>query len=105
MEREFHVTEIKDDARIDFRWKARKGRITFFAINLSLLEEHKRQDVYRVDAAHGYLHEQRFWRSPKPIRLEEMNYNTAFTEKKKEVLENFERWIALFKKTRGDSYG
>ena len=100
MEKEFHVTEIKDDVRIDFRWKIKKGKITYFAINLSLLEDHKRHDVYRVDTAHGHLHEQRFWQSPKPRKLGETDYNTAFVIKKKEILENFERWIKLFKRTR-----
>lgn len=100
MEKEFHITEIKDDARIDFSWKMIKGKITFFAINVSLLEDDERHDVYRVDTSHGYLHEQKFWRSPKPKKLEEMDYNAAFIASKKEVLENFERWIALFKKRR-----
>ena len=27
-------------------------------------------EVYRVDTCHGYLHEQRFWLSPKPIRIQ-----------------------------------
>lgn len=98
MEREFHITEVEDDARIDFRWVMKKGRITDFAINVSLLEEHKRYDVYRVDTSHGYPHEQRFWQSPKPIKLDESDYNVAFVKKKKEVLENFQRWIDMFKK-------
>jgi hypothetical protein len=27
-------------------------------------------EIYRIDNSHGYLHEQRFWIGPDPIRLE-----------------------------------
>lgn len=111
MEKEFHTTEITDlpsgeVVRIDVRWVIKKGKINDFAINLSLLEEDKAIDVYRVDTKHGYLHEQRFWISPKPEALD-LDYNTAFVEKKNEVLENFTRWIRLFieARKRGEVYG
>lgn len=104
MEKEFHITEINDlpsgdVVRLDFRWIIEKRRIKDFAINVSLLEDDKADDVFRVDTKHGYLHEQRFWRTPKPVALD-MDYNTAFVEKKKEVLENYERWVKLFKESR-----
>ncbi len=104
MTKEFHITEIKDledgdVARLDFRWMIKKGKVIDFAINASLLEDGKFTDVYRVDTKHGYLHEQRFWISPKPIPLD-MDYNSAFVERKKEVFEKHERWIRLFKEAR-----
>lgn len=104
MEQEFHITEIKDlpegdVARLDFRWVIKRGKIIDFAINISLLEDEKSTDVYRVDTKHKYLHEQKFWISPKPKELD-MDYNAAFVEKKKEVFENYERWIKLFKEAR-----
>ena len=88
-----------DVARLDFRWVIKRGKIIDFAINVSLLEGENFIDVFRVDTKHGYLHEQRFWISPKPKGLN-MDYNTAFVEKKKEVFENYERWIKLFKEAR-----
>ncbi len=104
MEQEFHITEIKDlpegdAARLDFRWVIKRRRIIDFAINISLLEGEKSIDVFRVDTKHEYLHEQRFWISPKPKPLN-MDYNVAFVEKKKEVFKNYERWIKLFKEAR-----
>ncbi len=104
MEQEFHITEIKDlpegdVARLDFRWATKRGKVVDFAINISLLEDYKSADVFRADTKHGYLHEQRFWISPKPRALD-MNYNFAFVEKKKGVFENYERWIKLFKEAR-----
>lgn len=107
MEKEFHTIEIKevlggDVVRLDFRWKLEKGKIKEFAINLGLLEGEKSIDVFRADTAHGYLHEQRFWISPKPKSLElfDSDFNTAFIEKKREVFENYERWLRLFKEAR-----
>ena len=108
MGKEFHIIEIKDlqegnVARLDFRWVIEKGKITDFAINISLLEDEKTVDIYRVDTKHGYLHEQKFWISPKPLPFN-MNYNVAFVKKKKEVFENYERYVKNFKdaKKRGE---
>ncbi len=100
MEKEYHYTEITDlpsgdVARIDVRWVIEKGKIRDFAINVSLFEDDKSVDVYRVDTKHGHLHEQRFWISPKPKALD-LDYNTAFVKKKNEVIENFSRWAKLF---------
>jgi len=104
LSREFHTTEIKDlpegdVARLDFRWTIEKGKIIDFAINISLLEDEKSIDVFRVDTKHKYLHEQKFWISSKPKPLE-MDYNIAFVEKKNEVFENYAKWIKLFKEAR-----
>lgn len=104
MKQEFHITEIKDlpegdVARLDFRWVIKRGKIIDFAINANLLEGEKSTDIFRVDTKHGYLHEQRFWISPKPKELD-MDNNVAFVEKKKEVFANYERWIKLFKEAR-----
>ncbi len=93
-----------ETVRIDFRWALDKNEIRDFSINLSLLEGEKSIDVYRLDTSHGYIHEHRLWKSLKPERIEE-NYNRAFAEKKEEILNNFARWIALFKKSRGGEYG
>ena len=104
MGQKFHITEIKDlpegdVARLDFRWVIKRGKIIDFAINVNLLEGEKSTDIFRVDTKHRYLHEQRFWISPKPKGLD-MDNNAAFVEKKKEVFENYERWIKLFKEAR-----
>ncbi len=101
---EFHITEIKDlpeggAARLDFRWVIKRRKVIDFAINVSLLEGEKSADIYRVDTKHRYLHEQRFWISPRPKPLD-LDHNTAFVKKKKEVFENYERWIKLFKEAR-----
>ena len=102
MIREKHFTHIENGTRIDVRFRTERGRVIDFSINVSVIEGDRRRDVYRVDTAHGHLHEQRFWRSPKPESIESQypDYNTAFNEKRKEVMENLERWVKLFKKKK-----
>ena len=97
-------TKSGEMARIDFKWKIEKRRIRHFSINLSILEEERSVDVYRVDTEHGFVHEHRLWKTKEPERLN-MDYNKAFIEKKNEVLQNYERWILLFKNKQGENYG
>lgn len=104
MEKEFYTIEIRDTpdgdvARLDFRWIISKGKIIDFAINVSILEDEKTIDVYRVDTKHGYLHEQKFWLSPKPLPID-MDNNAAFVKKKTEAFEKYGRWVKLFKEAR-----
>jgi hypothetical protein len=88
-----------DIVRLDFRWNANKSKIIDFTINVSLIEGENIVEVYRIDTKHGYPHEHRFWSSQRPKRLD-VNYNKLFIEKKAEVLENYHRWILLFKQNR-----
>lgn len=101
VEKEYHYTLVSNEARIDIRWKMIGKKITFFAINLGLLKGDSIEEVYRVDTAHGYLHEQRFWVSPRPKRLDQTDYNTAFVQKKEQVITNMKRWVELYKKVKG----
>jgi len=91
-------------AKIDVSWSMERNMITDFSINVSVLKEDSSFDVYRVDTKHGYLHEHRFWQSLKPKKLD-MGYNEAFTEKKKEIMKNYKKWILLFKENSSGFYG
>ncbi len=88
-----------DVVRLDFRWVMSKNKITDFTINVSMIEGEDIVEVYRIDTKHGYVHEHRFWKQQRPKRLD-VNYNKVFIEKKAEVLENYHRWILLFKQKR-----
>jgi hypothetical protein len=85
--------------RLDFRWVKEKNAIRDFSINVSMLGGETKIDIYRIDTNHGYLHEHKFWRSNKPEKLD-INYTKAFIEKKKEVFDNYKKWVLLFKKNR-----
>ena len=96
--KEFHTTEIKDMpegdiVRLDFRWVMEKGKVTDFAINVSLLDDEKLVDVFRVDTKHGYLHEQRFWINPEPIKMpKSLPLQYIFNFYLEQIKENFERY-------------
>ena len=58
---------------IDIRIEVEKGEVLSFSVNYRILVNGKWHQVYRIDTAHGYLHEQRYWISVEsiPLRLKE----------------------------------
>tara|TARA_Y100000310_G_scaffold344551_1_gene457919 strand:+ start:3088 stop:3396 length:309 start_codon:yes stop_codon:yes gene_type:complete len=48
-----------------------KKKIIKFALNYRAKINGSWHEIYRVDNYHGFLHEQKFWRSKKPIPLQE----------------------------------
>jgi len=60
---------LGSDNIIDVKLEMCDNCIRGFAINLRCLIEGKWYEVYRVDTAHGYLHEQRYWVSDKSVPL------------------------------------
>jgi hypothetical protein len=83
--------------RVDVRWKALKGIIMDFSINVSLMEAGKAFEVYRIDTKHGHLHEHKFWRSKGSVRLEG-DYNAVFVQKKDDAIGNCIEWAWLLKR-------
>jgi len=65
-----------------------------------VLDDGTCHEVYRADTCHGFAHEQRFWQSGRKMMLDG-SYTEIFMEKKKELLENYPRWVSLFRKSRG----
>lgn len=92
--------DFENNARIDLTLTTEKGEVIAFALNLSLEIGDKIYDVYRVDTAHGYLHEQKFWISPKPRRIDATDLKIVLEQKKKQLKENYLKWIELFKKKK-----
>jgi len=48
-----------------------KDKLTGFAINYTGKIKDKWHEIYRVDTAHGFLHEQKLWKTRDPIPLPE----------------------------------
>lgn len=94
-----------ESARIDIIWRVEKGKIVKFSINMSILGELETEEVYRIDTAHGVMHEHKFWQSEKAKKIIETDYNKVFNDKRKEVSENYLKWCILFKKKKSESYG
>lgn len=98
--KEFSINITGDnilDVTMIFQREKRKGRkrMEGFALSYRAKIEDKWQEVIRYDTAHGYLHVQKFWRSPKPISLKKeewMPLDYLFKEYKRDIVENWERY-------------
>ena len=89
-----YTTLLTTEDLIDVRlmWE-KKGEITKFSLNYRTMINGKWIEVYRVDNYHGFLHEQRYWRSPEPIRLSEhLPLNLVIKKYVNEMVLNFQRY-------------
>ncbi len=78
---------------LDVKIKIKDGDIKDFALNLRCKIKDEWHEVYRVDTAHGYLHEQRYWISPEPISLmQHVSLQYAFEFYMEQIRNNFERY-------------
>lgn len=52
----------------------KKDKVLYkFALNYRAWLNERWNEVYRVDNYHGFLHEQKYWRSPEPIPINDKN--------------------------------
>lgn len=101
--RTLKYTSILDNGvLVDITLITERGSIRHFVINLRIVVNDKSYEVYRADTAHGLLHEQKFWRSPKPIRLEG-DYTEVFNDKRKYVEKNYKKMVRWYKEAYGIS--
>jgi len=100
--KETHFVTIDENIRVDIRFKLEKKEVVDFAINVSVVNEDKTEDVYRVDTKHVHLHEQKFWISEKPMDLEDdySSYKKAFLTKKEEVRKNYKKWVENYENAK-----
>ena len=89
---------ISTEDLLDVVIQIEKKRIIKFALNYRARIKEKWEQIYRVDNFHGFLHEHRFWRSEKPIPLDETHgLNEMFIKYHNEVLENHEKYKKYFR--------
>ena len=83
--------------------KTEKNKVVEFALNYRTNIDGNYHEIYRVDTAHGYLHEQRHWISPAPIPLHTLtnDLNPSVTFYISEIKKNFERYKQYFLQKRG----
>ena len=83
---------------VDLLFEIEEGRVVDFVINFRSLIQDTWHEIYRVDTSHGYLHEQRFWISPKPISLPRMadmpleQIVNTYLEKAKQNYERYKKY-------------
>lgn len=69
------------------------AEVIYFVLNYRTKINDKWHEVYRVDTAHGYLHEQRYWISDKPIPLRNiMPLKIIFDYYLFQIKENYEKY-------------
>ncbi len=56
---------------LDVKIFTAKGKIQGFVLSYRARIDQEWHEAYRIDTCHGYLHEQKFWRSPDPIPLKQ----------------------------------
>jgi hypothetical protein len=79
---------------LDIKLKVKKGSVVEFALNYRVKIRESFFEIYRVDTAHGYLHEQRYWLTPEPIPIPTMGKDLKwiFNFYVDQIKENFERY-------------
>lgn len=78
---------------MDVKLRIEKNNVVEFSLNYRTMIDGRYYEVYRVDTAHGYLHEQKCWVSPEPIPLHLHNdLNYIFDFYFDHIKENFERY-------------
>ena len=58
-----------------------------------------RLKIWRVDTSHGYLHEQKFWQTPEPIKIphdENINLGHVLDDYKKEIQKSWDRYRGYY---------
>jgi len=57
---------------LDIKLEVKKNRVVSFSLNYRAKIKGSYFQIYRVDTAHGFLHEQRYWITPEPIPIPKM---------------------------------
>ena len=82
---------------LDITLEIKNKKITKFALNYRALIKNKWKQIYRVDNFHGFLHEQKFWRSPKTIPIKNKRpLSHIFKEYSKEIIKNYKKYRRYF---------
>lgn len=90
--KEFRIP-LSEGTMLDVTIEIEGGAIKGFALNLRCKIEDRWHQVYRVDTAHGYLHEQRFWISPEPLPITQQGpLQCVFESYMEQIRENFEQY-------------
>ena len=84
---------LSSDTILDVKIEVERGEIQEFALNLRCKIDNKWREIYRIDTAHGYLHEQKYWLSAKPIpSTQQISMQHAFEHYMDLIKNNFERY-------------
>jgi len=101
MNKKEYIVPLTPTDVIDVKLFIKKNEVVKFSLNYRAEIEGVWYQVYRVDSYHGYLHEQKFWISPEPIKLPYLEiYQLSYVFKLYmiEIKNNFKRYRELYEK-------
>lgn len=87
---------------LDISLEIEKKQIGKFALNYRALVKNKWVPIYRVDNFHGFLHEQRLWRTKEPIPLDDEEYytrNDVVDRYIDQISNNFQKYKSYYKES------
>ncbi len=79
---------------LDVKLEVENNKVQSFSLNYRTKISQSFFEVYRVDTAHGFLHEQRYWLTPEPIPIPATgkDLNAVFNFYLEQIKQNFERY-------------
>lgn len=79
---------------LDIKLEVRKNRVVGFSLNYRAKIGKSYFQIYRVDTAHGFIHEQRYWITPEPIPIPRMGkeLKDVFEFYLDSIKDNFKRY-------------
>jgi len=88
------VIPLTETDLLDVKLEVEKNKVQGFSLNYRTKIGESFFAVYRVDTAHGFLHEQRYWLTPEPIPIPTMgkDLNDVFNFYLEQIKQNFERY-------------
>ena len=79
---------------LDIKLEVKKNRVVRFYLNYRARLGENYFQIYRVDTAHGFIHEQRYWITPEPIPIPRMGkeLKDVFEFYLDSIKDNFKRY-------------
>ncbi len=100
MKRKRFRTFITSEDVLDVTLHWDKKTIYKFALNYRAIIRGVWKEIYRVDNYHGFLHQQKFWRTSRPLPIEHeegLPLDMVVKKYTDHIFENFERYKRYFR--------
>lgn len=102
MKTEEITQDLTEEDRLDVTLVTRDKVLYKFALNYRAWMYERWNEVYRVDNYHGFLHEQKYWRSSEPIPIndkESWSPRMVIKYYVNEIMLNFRKYRKYYEKT------